>query len=89
MPSRIAVVAALAALAGAGAGARHLVHMRRALVRERAVRRLEGAALHRDLETVTVRLHNVIADRAVLAAADAVLDTALASRHNPEGGPAS
>jgi hypothetical protein len=62
--------------------------LRRALLAERAVRRLEGAAHIRDIEAFSVRFHAVLEDRAVLEAADLVLDSALATHHDPEGGPA-
>jgi hypothetical protein len=85
----IAVAAALTAatLCGALVVRRHC-RLRRALLAERAVRRLEGAAHIRDIEAFSVRFHAVLEDRAVLDAADLVLDSALATHHDPEGGSA-
>lgn len=89
MPVRpIAVAAALTAAAVCCGIARRHCKLRRALLTERAVRRLEGAAHVRDLEAFSVQFRAVLEDRAVLDAADLVLDTALATHHNPEGGSA-
>lgn len=90
MPVRpIAVAAALtaAALCGAVVVRRHC-KLRRALLAERAVRRLEGASHVRDIEAFSIRFRALLEDRAVLDAADLVLDSALATHHDPEGGPA-
>jgi len=84
----IAVAAALTAAAVCCGIARRHCNLRRALVKERAVRRLEGAAHVRDIEAFTVRFRAALEDQAVLDAADLVLDTALATHHDPEGGPA-
>ncbi|WP_329376224.1 hypothetical protein [Streptomyces sp. NBC_01483] len=87
MPVRpIAVAAALTAAALCAVVVRRHCTLRRALLAERAVRRLEGAAHIRDLEAFSIRFHAVLEDRAVLDAADLVLDSALATHHNPEGG---
>ena len=81
------VVAALAALV-AGAASRVCVRKRRALVAERAARRLTDGMQARDMEAFTVRLNALVGARAVLTEADLILDTALAVHHPyyPEGG---
>lgn len=86
-PIAVAAAFTAAALFGALVVRRHR-KLRRALLAERAVRRLEGAAHIRDIEAFSVRFHAVLEDRAVLEAADLVLDSALATHHDPEGGPA-
>jgi hypothetical protein len=89
MPVRpIAVAAAFTAAALCAVVVRRHCKLRRALLAERAVRRLEGAAHVRDLEAFSVRFRAVLEDRAVLDAADLVLDSALATHNDPEGGPA-
>lgn len=82
------VVAALAAVVVAGAASRVCVRKRRALVAERAARRLTDGVQARDMEAFTVRLNEAIGARAVLTEADLILDTALAVHHPyyPEGG---
>lgn len=62
--------------------------LRRALVSERAARRLTEAAHYRDMEAFTERLHAAVYAREVLEEADLVLDSALASHLDPEGGSA-
>lgn len=89
MPVRpIAVAAAFTAAALCCGIARRHCKLRRALLAERAVRRLEGASHIRDIEAFSIRFHALLEDRAVLDAADLVLDSALATHHDPEGGPA-
>lgn len=84
--SRIPVVAAFAALAGAACGVRYLCRLRRALDAERAARRLTDGLYRRDLEAFTVRLHRAVDAQDVLSQAGLVLDSALASHFDPEGG---
>lgn len=87
MPARpIPVVVALAALAGAACAARHFYLLRRALDAERAARRLTAGLHQRDWEALTLRLHEAVAAQHVLGQADLVLDSALATHHDPEGG---
>lgn len=63
--------------------------LRRALVTERAARRLTEAAHYRDMAAFSERLHAAVYAREVLDEADLILDSALAShRHDPEGGSA-
>lgn len=85
--SRIPVVAVLAAAAGAVCGARYLCRLRRALDAERAARRLSDGLHRQDLEAFTVRLHRAVDAQHALSQADLVLDSALASHLDPEGGP--
>ena len=80
------VVAALAALVVAGAALYRLHKLRRALIAERASARIAGRMQARDLEAFRVRVAELLQDRAVLAEAERVLDTALATHHRPEGG---
>lgn len=87
MPARpIPVLTALAALVGVACTVRHLVLLRRALDAERAARRLTAGLHQQDLEAFTVRLHRAIAAEHVISQADLVLDSALATHHDPEGG---
>lgn len=85
-PPKPVVVAALAALTVAtGYSAYRLHRVRRALVAERAVRRLTAGMHARDMEACTERLNAAIGARAVLTEADLILDSALAV-HRTEGG---
>lgn len=79
-------MAALAALAVAGAAVHRVAMTRRALIAERAARRLAAGMHHRDMEAFRVRLEAAVGARSVLSEADLILDTALAT-HYPEGGP--
>ncbi|MFD7867987.1 hypothetical protein [Streptomyces sp. NPDC059783] len=95
MPWTVAVVFAAAALA-AGLYARHLIcSARRALIRERAARRITDAAQARDMAAFHRRINAAIAEQRaqqaealVLAAADRVVDDELArmTRNNPQEG---
>lgn len=82
---RTAVVTVLLATAAA---ATHLVRLRRQLLTERAVHRLTDGLHHREHQHARAAAAHAdvpcAAQRAVLADADAVLDTAL--NHRPEGG---
>lgn len=63
--------------------------LRRALIRERASRRLMDAAHYQDQEALARKFCEAVHAGQVLAAADEVLTSALASSsHDPEGGPA-
>lgn len=85
MPALI-VVAALAAVAVCVAV--HLHRLRRALIAERAARRLAAGMHARDMAAFTVRLNAALGVSAVLTEADQILDDALvAAHHDPEGGP--
>lgn len=72
----------------AAAAATHLVRLRRQLLTERAVHRLTDGLHHREHQHARATAAHVdlpcAAQRAVLADADAVLDTVL--NHRPEGG---
>lgn len=85
MPVVLLVVAVLAALAVAGAALFRLHRLRRALIAERASRRLAGGMQARDLDAFRSRVAELLQDREVLAEADRILDTALAT-HRTEGG---
>jgi hypothetical protein len=80
------VVAVLAVLV-AVCTAYRLLRVRRALVAERASRRLVEGMHARDLDAFHRRITALLEDRAVLAEAELVLDSALAA-HRTEGGPA-
>lgn len=84
MPIVLMVVAALAALV-AGAALFRLHRLRRALIAERASARLAGGMQARDLEAFRRRINALLEERAVIAEADRILDTALAT-HRTEGG---
>lgn len=84
MPIVLMVVAVLAALV-AGAALFRLHRLRRALIAERASRRLAGGMQARDLDAFRSRVAELLQDREVLAEADRILDTALAT-HRTEGG---
>ncbi|MEU9849286.1 hypothetical protein [Streptomyces sp. NPDC047985] len=82
----IAAVLTTAALA-AGLAWRHARSVRRALVLERAARRLTEAAQHRDLDAFRRRLDAAMAEQRVLEAADRIVDDALArTTHDPQEG---
>ncbi|GAA3591243.1 hypothetical protein GCM10022295_86110 [Streptomyces osmaniensis] len=89
MPALPIVVAALAVLAVGAALLRHIVRLRRALVAERAARRLTAGMHARDMAAFTARLNEALGVSAVLTEADRILDAALvaAAHHDPEGGP--
>lgn len=82
------VVAAFAVLAVVGVAV-YLYRLRRALVAERAARRLTAGMHARDMAAFTARLNAALGIQAVLSEADRILDDALvAAAHNdPEGGP--
>lgn len=86
MPAVLMVAAVLAALVVAGAALYRLHRLRRALIAERASARLAGRMQARDLEAFRRRIDALLEERAVIAEADRILDTALAT-HRPEGGP--
>jgi HAMP domain-containing protein len=79
------VVAALAVLVACVA-LFHLHRVRRALVAERAARRLAAGMQARDMDAFRDRVNALLQDRAVLTEAEQILDSALAIHHNPEGG---
>lgn len=86
MPALLIVVAALAVLA-VGAAV-YLFRLRRALVAERAARRLTAGMHARDMAAFTARLNEALGVSAVLTEADRILDDALVAAHyDPEGGP--
>lgn len=86
MPALPIVVAALAVLAVVGA-ASYLCRLRRALLAERAARRLTAGMHARDMAAFTARLNEALGVSAVLTEADQILDDALvAAHHDPEGG---
>lgn len=94
MPPRPIHIATTLATAGTALAIWMRWHrLRRALLQERAARRLTDAAWHRDVTAFDRRLTELIGQQhttsSVLAEADQVLDTALATHHqNPqEGGP--
>ena len=80
----VLVVAVLAALV-AGAALVRLHRVRRALIAERAAARLAAKRSCKDMEAFRSRINSLLADRAVVAEAEQVLDTALA-HHSKEGG---
>ncbi|MEU7338744.1 hypothetical protein [Streptomyces sp. NPDC007074] len=84
-PFAVAAAVTAASVSGVLAVRRHR-SLRRALLAERAVRRLEGAAHIRDVEAWMVRFREQLESDALLREADLVLDSALATHHNPEGG---
>lgn len=87
MPVIPIAVAALAALVVAVGAAYHLHRLRRALIAERAARRLTAGMHARDMAAFTARLHAALGMSAVLTEADRILDAALvAAHHDPEGG---
>ncbi|MFG2276754.1 hypothetical protein ACGFNY_44225 [Streptomyces chartreusis] len=87
MPALLIVVAALAVLAVGAALLRHIVRLRRALVAERAARRLTAGMHARDMAAFTARLNEALGVSAVLTEADQILDDALVAAHyDPEGG---
>ncbi|MEU6016940.1 hypothetical protein ABZ826_23685 [Streptomyces sp. NPDC047515] len=61
---------------------------RRALILERAARRLTEASQHRDVTEFRRRIDAAIAEQRVLEAADRIVDAELArtTRHNPKEG---
>ena len=69
----------------AGAATFRLRSVRRALLAERAAARLAGQMQAQDLDAFRRRVCELMQERAVLAEAERVLDTALAT-YNPEGG---
>lgn len=83
--SALIVVAAFAALVACVALYR-LHRVRRALVAERAARRLAGQMQARDMDAFRDLVKALLQDRAVLKEAEQVLDSALAS-YDLEGGP--
>lgn len=84
----VAAVVTAATVSGVLVVRRHR-SLRRALLVERAVRRLEGAAHIRDVEAWMVRFREQLENQELLTEADRVLDSALATHHHdPEGGPA-
>lgn len=84
MPIVLMVVAVLAFLV-AGAALFRLHRVRRALIAERASRRLASRMQAQDMDAFRRRINELLRERAVLAEAERVLDTALAT-HRPEGG---
>ena len=84
MPALLIAVAVLAVLVAVCAAYR-LHRLRRALIAERASARLAGGMQARDLEAFRLRINALLQDRQVLAEADRILDTALAS-YTTEGG---
>lgn len=84
MPVVLMVVAVLAFLV-AGAALFRLHRLRRALIAERASARIAGGMQARDFEAFRRRINELLRERAVLAEAERVLDSALAT-HRPEGG---
>ncbi|MGW2520543.1 hypothetical protein ACWC09_26710 [Streptomyces sp. NPDC001617] len=86
MPVLLIAVAVLAFLV-AGAALYRLHRLRRALIAERASARLAGGMQARDLEAFRRRIDALLEERAVIAEAEQVLDSALATHHRPEGGP--
>lgn len=87
MPALPIVLAALAVLAVVGAAV-YLFRLRRALVAERAARRLTAGMHARDMAAFTARLNEALGVSAVLTAADQILDDALVAAHydQSEGG---
>lgn len=78
-PTLTGTVLTVLAVLAAGAWRLHTLILRRALDRERAAAALTDGARHRDIRALTERLHTARDRRAVLAAADAALDEALAA----------
>lgn len=85
VPEPPVVVAALAALTVAGVAVYRLHRVRRALIAERASRRLTERMQHRDMDAFRGRINALLQERAVLKEAEHVLDAALTT-HYPEGG---
>ncbi|MFD5848316.1 hypothetical protein [Streptomyces chartreusis] len=86
MPAPLIVLAALAVLAVVGAAV-HWYRLRRALIAERAARRLTAGMHARDMAAFTARLNAALGVSAVLTEADRILDDALVAAHyDPEGG---
>lgn len=85
MPAVLMVVAVLTALV-AGAALYRLHRVRRALIAERAVRRLMAPLQARDMQVLADRLNEAVHATQVLREADLVLDSALATHHRTEGG---
>lgn len=85
MPIVLMVVAVLAALVVAGAALYRLHQVRRALIAERASRRLASHMQAQDMDAFRRRINDLLEERAVIAEADRILDTALAT-HRTEGG---
>lgn len=77
-----AAVLTTAALTAALYAWRQIRTARRALVLERAARRLAEAAQHRDLDVFRRRLDATIAEQRVLEAAGRIVDDALARTTN-------
>lgn len=86
MPVVVVVVAAFAAVVVAGAAFYRLHRLRRALVAERAARRLTDGMQRRDVAALHRRIQELLRDRAVVEEAERVLDAALAHYSNQEGG---
>lgn len=84
-PRTPTVLAALAVLTVAGAAAHQVAKTRRALLAERAARRLTAGMQARDFQALSDRLNAAVYADQVLAEAGLVLNTALAT-HRPEGG---
>ncbi|MEU1078235.1 hypothetical protein ABZ404_37225 [Streptomyces sp. NPDC005878] len=84
LPARL-LLAVLSVLAAAGAFAWREHRRHRAVRTALAAAQLQQAALHRDMDAFTSRIQGALNARAVLIAADSVLDEALAahSRHQP------
>ena len=90
MPATVFVLAALttlAALAVVGFAVYRLHRLRRALDAERAARRLTAGVHARDMQAFHERIQGLLQDRAVINAAEQILDNELAAHHRPEGGP--
>nr|WSZ21226.1 hypothetical protein OH837_49155 [Streptomyces canus] len=87
VPEPPVVVAALAALAVgiAGVAVFRLHRLRRALIAERAASRIAGAMQARDLDAFRKRVKELLAERALLAEAERILDEELAT-YDLEGG---
>lgn len=89
MPVLIAAVAACAVVGAYVVLVRRHRCVRRALLKERAARRLTEAAHNRDMQAFRRRLNAAVQGQSALEEADRVLDVALAAHHHdPEGGPA-
>ncbi|MEV5915805.1 hypothetical protein AB0M00_43850 [Streptomyces chartreusis] len=87
MPALPIVLAALAAVLVVAGAAYHLYRLRRALLAERAARRLLGRMHARDMRACTDRLNELLGVDALLTEADQILDDALVAAHyDPEGG---
>jgi hypothetical protein len=72
-----AIPAVLAALLGVACW--RLVTLRRALIRERVVARVDQAASHRELQRVLAQTQHALVEEQVLAAAEAVIHRARAA----------